>query len=137
MAIAAGRLSNRVRIERRGEVRAFEIETVTTLAGAPSNDEISGDGFGNVLMAWSEVATRWAAFLPRFGREVVEAGRLEATLTGTLTLRRDAVTATVTAADRIVFLAGPYRGATAQIRSVVPTPDNREIELALEAGTAT
>lgn len=113
--IGAGRYAHRVRIDRR---------------------DTGDDGFGNVVGAWAPLIKRWAAFRPQFGREQVEAGRLEATLTGTVTLRRDAVLVGVTAADRIVFVAGPYSGRTAQIRSIVPTPDNAEIEFTIESGVA-
>ena len=114
---AAGFLSHRIRFERRGT----------------SGD----DGYGNVLEAWVEVATRWAAFRPQFGREAVAAGRLESTVLGVVTLRRDAVTQAIGAADRVVFATPPYFGWTGQVRSVVPTPDNADIEITVEIGVAT
>lgn len=96
------------------------------------------DGYGNTLpSAWTEIVTVSAAFRPKFGREQLEAGRLESTMQGTLTVRRTSATAVITAAARVVFTAGPYAGKACQIRSIVPTPDNREIEFMLEEGGAT
>lgn len=98
------------------------------------------DGYGNRRRSWAQpeaVATVWAAFRPVFGREQVAAGRLESTLTGTLTVLRSTVTRSITPADRVVFAAGPYAGTACNIRSIVPTPDNAEIEMTLESGVAT
>jgi SPP1 family predicted phage head-tail adaptor len=113
---SAGQRSNRARFERRVE-------------GAD-------DGTGNVLQAWAPLLTCWAGFRPKFGREQLAAGRLESTLQGTLKVLRWPATAAVTAADRVVFIAGPYAGKTCQIRSVIPTPDNAELEMLLEEGGA-
>ena len=55
---------------------------------------------------------------------------------GTLTVRRTPTTAAIKADSRAVFVAGPYSGKACQIRSIVPTPDNREIEFLIEEGTA-
>lgn len=96
-------------------------------------DEVS-DGHGNTLGDWQSVATRWAFYRPEFGREAVAAGRLQSTRAGTLTVRRDSVTASMTAADRVVFVAGPDTGATAQIRSVIPLSDS--VEMTIEIGVA-
>lgn len=115
---AGQRTRNRVRFERR----------------VPGAD----DGAGNVRPgAWSALNTCWAAFRPKFGREQLEAGRLESTMQGTLTTLAFAETKAVTAADRVVFVTGPYAGKACQIRSIVPTPDAREIEFLLEDGVAT
>lgn len=96
------------------------------------------DGAGNVLPgAWTALDTCWAAFRPKFGREQLEAGRLESTVLGTLTTLSFAATKAVTAADRAVFVTGPYAGKACQIRSIVPTADAREIEFLLEEGVAT
>lgn len=114
----SGNLNNRVRFERQ----------------VPGAD----DSYGNPLPAtWTELATVWAAFRPKFGREQLEAGGLESTMTGALTVRRSAAVAAVTAADRVVFTAGPYADRTCQIRSIVPTMDNSGIEFLLEEGVAT
>lgn len=96
------------------------------------------DAYGNVLEAtWSEVCTCFAAFRPEFGREQLEAGRLESIMRGTVTARRTAATKLVTGADRIRFLSGPYEGNVANIRSIVPAIDGREIEFMIETNVAT
>lgn len=95
------------------------------------------DGFGNELPAtWTPLATVSAAFRPKFGREQLEAGRLESTMQGTLTVRRTPTTVAIDEAARAVFVVGPYNGKACQIRSIVPTPDNRELEFLIEDGTA-
>lgn len=115
--LSAGQRNHRVRFERR----------------AISPD----DGYGNEQQAFAALFERWAGFRPKFGREQLAAGRLESTMQGTLTVLADTQTRTVTPADRVVFVTGPYAGKACQIRSIVPTPDAREIELMLEEGRAT
>ncbi|PZU95620.1 MAG: hypothetical protein DI527_01015 [Chelatococcus sp.] len=116
--LSAGQRSHRVRFERR----------------VPGAD----DGAGNVLPAsWTSLFLRWAAFRPQFGREKLAAGRPESTMSGTLTILSDGQARTLTAADRVVFVTGPYRDRECQIRSILPTPDAREIEMVVEAGVAT
>lgn len=96
------------------------------------------DGYGNTLPeSWSPLVECWAGFRPQTGRERLAAGRLESTMQGVLTVLRFPATAEVTAADRVRFLAGPYAGKACQIRSIVPTADNAEIEITLEDGVAT
>ena len=117
MTLSAGRYEQRVRIERQ--------------AAGPI------DAFGNPMPAtWSEVITVWAAFRPQFGREQVEAGRLESTVKGVVTIRHSKAAALITPADRIVFLRAPYKDRAAQIRSIAPMSDRREIELTVELGVA-
>lgn len=115
--LSAGQRNHRVRFERRAVV--------------------PDDGYGNEFEAFAELFQRWAGFRPKFGREQLQAGRLESTMQGTLTVLADPDTKAVTAAHRVVFVTGPYAGRTCQIRSIVPTPDAREIELLLEEGVAT
>lgn len=115
MSLGAGARHHRVRLERRGTA--------------------ADDGYGNVLEAWTPLASRWAGLRPEFGREALAAGRPESTARGTLTLLRDPVTATVTAADRVVFVTGPWAGRECNILSIVPTLD--EVEMILETGVAT
>lgn len=116
--LSAGQRNFRVRFERR-------------IAGAD-------DGAGNVLPeTWTALNTCWAGFRPKFGREQMAAGRPEATMLGTLTTLAFAATKVVTAADRAVFVTGPYAGKACQILSIVPTPDAREIEFQIEDGVAT
>lgn len=118
MTIEAGRLTERVRFERQAT---------------------ADDGHGNTLLPWSAISglsSISAAFRPQFGNESLQAGRLEATMRGTLTVRRSANTAGVLASDRVVFLNAPYAGVTCQIRAIVPTPDRALIEFVLESGVA-
>jgi SPP1 family predicted phage head-tail adaptor len=113
----AGNLEQKVRFERRST---------------------SDDGYGNVeTNAWVEVVTRSAAFKAMPGRERLEAGRLESTVDGILTVRRCSTTETVLASDRIVFLRGPYAEKTAQIRSIQPSYRGDELEMVVEIGVAT
>lgn len=115
--LGSGQRNNRVRFSRR-------------IAGGD-------DGYGNEFPeSWTDGVTVSAGFRPKFGREQLEAGRLESTMQGVLTVLRSPATAAVTAADRVVFVAGPYKGKACQIRSVVPSPDNSEIEMLLEEGAA-
>ncbi|RYE28116.1 MAG: head-tail adaptor protein [Hyphomicrobiales bacterium] len=116
--LSAGQRNFRVRFERR----------------VPGGD----DGYGNELPAtWTALGTVWGAFRPKFGREQLEAGRLESTMQGTLTVLRSSVTAALKSDSRAVFISGPYKDKVCQIRSIIPTPDNREIEIMLEEGSAT
>lgn len=117
MSFPAGLMVNRIRFETR----------------AAATD----DGYGNTLAAWSTRSTLWAAFQPEVGRESLEAGRLESTLRGVVTLHRSSLSLAITAADRGVFTAGPYADTVFQIRSIVPRPDAATIELVIEAGVAT
>lgn len=115
--LSPGQRNQRVRFERRVE-------------GAKSPS-------GNVLEEWSALKICWAGFRPQFGREKLASGQLQNTLTGTLTVLAFAETKAVTGADRVVFVTGPYTGQVCQIRSIVPTPDAREIEFLLESGPQT
>ncbi|MFC5423039.1 head-tail adaptor protein [Bosea eneae] len=115
--LSAGQRNHRIRFERRAAA--------------------ADDGYGNVREAYAALFDCWAGFRPKFGREQLAAGRLEATLQGALTVLAFGATKGVTAADRVVFLTGPYAGKACQIRSIVPTPDAREIEFLLEEGSAT
>ncbi|HND52871.1 MAG TPA: head-tail adaptor protein [Pirellulaceae bacterium] len=117
MTLAAGMLHHRVRFERQSV-------------------DPTGDGAGNVLQPWALLVERRAAFRPSFGREQVEAGRLESTMLGVLTIRRDSVTAGLTAADRAVFVNPPYAGRALQIRSIVLAPDGASLDLTVEEGSA-
>jgi head-tail adaptor len=96
------------------------------------------DGYGNTLpAAWSPLFTCWASFKPETGRERLEAGRLEATMRGVLRVRRSADSKGVSAADRVVFVAGRYFGMVCQIRSTpVASIDGSVIEFVLEQGVA-
>jgi head-tail adaptor len=116
--VASGVLEQRVRFERQ-------------IVGAD-------DGYGNTLpAAWSPLFTCWASFKPETGRERIEAGRLEATMRGVLRVRRSADSKGISAADRVVFVAGRYFGMVCQIRSTpVASIDGSVIEFILEQGVA-
>ena len=92
---------------------------------------------GNVLENWSALNVCWAAFRPAFGREQIASGQPQSTLTGTLTTLSFAETKAAVPSDRVVFISGPYAGRECQIRSIVPTPDSREIEFLIEHGPQT
>lgn len=96
------------------------------------------DGYGNTLPgSWSPLFTCWASFRPESGRERLEAGRLEATMRGVIRVRRSADSKGVTAADRVVFVAGRYVGMVCQIRSTpVTSIDGATIEFTAEQGVA-
>lgn len=116
--LSAGQRNHRVRFERR----------------VPGGD----DGYGNPLPeSWTALATVWAGFRPKFGREQLEAGRLESSMQGTLTVLSSAATRAIAADSRVVFVSGPYKDKACQIRSIVPTGDASEIEFILEEGGAT
>jgi head-tail adaptor len=117
LTVAAGTIDGRIRFERiiRGD-----------------------DGFGNVeTSGWSEIASRWVRVKPEKGRERVEAGRLESTMRGVMMVRSCQVTQSITAADRAVFIAGPYSGKVVNIRSLMSAPNSTYIELVFEEGVAT
>lgn len=116
MTLGAGAFTHRARFERRAPIVA--------------------DAYGNTLPAsWATLFNRWAHVRPDFGREQLQAGRLESSARAVVTIRRDPDTATITAADRIAFTEGPWQGQTFNIRSVTPV-SMAEIELTGEFGVA-
>jgi head-tail adaptor len=116
VTLGSGSFSHRARFERRAPV--------------------TGDNFGNVLPAsWSTLFSRWAHVRPDFGREQMQAGRLESSARAVVTVRRDPATAALTAADRIAFTEGPWKGQTFNIRSITPVT-MAEIEMTGEFGVA-
>lgn len=95
------------------------------------------DGYGNTVTAgWDTHFRCWAAFRPKFGREQLEADRLESTFTGVLTVRSNTESRGVTPDMRVRFIGGPYEGKECQVRSIVPTDDKTVIEMTLEEGVA-
>lgn len=111
-----GRLKERVRFERRGEIV---------------------DSDGSPRGAWAPIWTCWAGFRPQFGGERIKAGQFESTSRGNLTVRRCAESMALTAGDRAVFTAGGYAGLTANIESIVETPDRAFREFIVTIGVAT
>ena len=116
MTYAAGLMNGRARFERRSTA--------------------ADDGYGNERQTWGTICTLAAGFLPERGREDVDAGRLQSTLRGVVTVHRSSMSRSVQAEDRIVFIAGPFNGQTFNIRSVMPRPDAATIEFSVEAGVA-
>lgn len=98
------------------------------------------DGHGNTVASFaviSGLSSISAAFRPVFGRESVEAGRLESTLRGTLSVSRSAAVAAVLASDQVLFVRGPYTGKAFQIRSEPVTSDDlAHVEFDIESGVA-
>lgn len=107
----AGRLRDRVVIER-------EVET-------------GKDQWGQVLREWQPLATLWADLRATRGRELVAAGRLEGTAVGTLRLRHSALTASITAADRVVARGHVWAIVSAP-HQIYPRP--AVIEMVIERG---
>ncbi len=116
MPLPAGAYSNRVLFERRAKVK---------------------DGYGNKQGPFEDLFKVWAAFRPAYGKEQIAGGGLLSSVQGVLTIRRSAASAGVVADDRVTFTGGPFTGLVCNIRSIVPTPDNSEIEMTLEANVIT
>ena len=114
--MTAGKLQERVRFERRGS---------------------AVDADGSPRKAWAALWTCWGGYRPQFGGERIAAGQFESTTRGNLTVRRCAETEAVTAGDRVVFTAGGYAGLTANIESIVRTPDRAHLEFLVTIGVAT
>lgn len=92
------------------------------------------DQYGNVAGAWQELVTVWADLRETKGKESVEAGRLESTVTATLRVRSSSDTRAITPADRVVV-----RGGTWAIRSgpIQLDAKNTTLEFVIEKGVAT
>ncbi|WP_223639217.1 phage head closure protein [Rhodobacter sp. TJ_12] len=111
------------------------LNTRITIQRATSGD----DGYGNVTTGWADMEVApgvpmklWADIRETPGKEVVAAGRLEASRTATICVRASSRSRTITAADRIIA-----RGQVWNIRSICAVADGRElIEMLCEAGGA-
>lgn len=91
------------------------------------------DEYGNVTGAWADHLTVWADIRETLGKEKVEAGRVEASRTATIRVRRSSATAGITEADRI-----QARGAAWNIRSIAQVDRaGAMLEMLCEAGAAT
>ncbi len=95
------------------------------------------DADGSPRKGWSPIWTCWAEYRPQFGGEKLKAGQFESTQRGNLTVRRCFESEAITAGDRVVFVSGGYAGQTANIESIVNTPDRAFREYLLTSGTAT
>ena len=110
-------------------MRSGDLRDRVTVQRATAGD----DGFGNVITGWADLSTVWANVRETPGKEVVAAGRLEASRTATIRVRASSLSRTITAADRVVA-----RGQVWNIRSVAALDDGKElIELLCEVGVAT
>lgn len=116
MVAAIGALNSRVRFERQ---------------------QAGSDEYGNVLTdSWAVLIDRWARLRPQFGKEALQAGRLDESAPATLLVRRCTQTLGITPADRVTVTAGPYRNTVWNIRSIIPTMDGADLEMVLERGVA-
>lgn len=96
------------------------------------------DAYGNTLNdTWATLLTVWARYQPAFGRESVEAGRLESTSRATVTIRRSTAAEGIKASDRIAFTAGPQAGKTVNIRSIMQSNDRAYLIMTVEEGVVT
>ena len=90
------------------------------------------DGYGNTVTGWRQYLVVWADVLESPGREAVAAGRVEASRTATMRVRRSAQTAGLTEADR-----ASCRDRLWNIRSVGAVGrDMALLEMVIEAGVA-
>ena len=109
-------------------MKAGDLRDRVTIQRATNSD----DGFGNTISGWSDLLTVWANVRETPGKEIVAAGRIEASRTATIRVRASSQSRGVTAADRIIA-----RGQSWNIRSVSAVGDGRElIEFLCEAGVA-
>ncbi len=92
----------------------------------------TADDYGNVSSGYSATAflTVWGGFKPERGRERLEAGRLEASHAGVLTVRSSSDTRGVTEADQVRI-----DGVAYQIRTIAnPDRRGRFLEMTVERG---
>ena len=109
-------------------MKAGDLRDRVTIQRATNSD----DGFGNTISGWSDLLTVWANVRETPGKEIVAAGRIEASRTATIRVRASSQSRGVTAADRV-----QARGQVWNIRSVAAVGDGRElIEFLCEAGVA-
>lgn len=110
-------------VHRTGELRKrvrFEIPKRTADAG------------GGASITWTPALTTWGAFVLASGQEKVAAGRLQASATGTLTVRSCLAARQVDESYRVLIDEVPF-----QIRGAGnPDQRNRFIEFAVEVGVA-
>jgi SPP1 family predicted phage head-tail adaptor len=91
------------------------------------------DGYGNVFTSWNpSYLTVWANVRETSGKERVDAGRIEASRTATIRVRRSPDTLGLTEADRVLA-----RGALWNIRSIAEIGSDRDVlDILCEAGVA-
>lgn len=109
-------------------MRSGDLRDRITVQRATQGD----DGFGNTVTGWTDHLTVWANVRETPGKEVVAAGRVEASRTATIRVRASSQSRGITEKDRV-----QARGQTWNIRSVAAVGDGRElIEFLCEAGVA-
>ena len=108
MALNAGELRHRVRIER----RQAEVDS--------NGDVIQDPQTGEVPFVWAILGSRWARIRPHSGREFVESMAYQSEVTARITVRNDL---DITASDRVVH---EKRGAEVvyNVAAVLPDPDS-------------
>jgi SPP1 family predicted phage head-tail adaptor len=90
------------------------------------------DGYGNAVTGWADHLTVWADVLETPGREAVAAGRVEASRTATMRIRRSSQSLGLSAADRVLV-----RGRVWNIRSIGDVGRDRVLlEMVIEVGVA-
>jgi SPP1 family predicted phage head-tail adaptor len=72
------------------------------------------DDYGNSYTGWKTLAKRSAEMIERTGKEAIQGGALADVGPATMRVRKDSVTETVTAADRVII-----RGKTWAIKDVM------------------
>lgn len=88
------------------------------------------DGYGNSRGDWKRLATVWGFWAPQFGREAVQADRLESSTRGVLTVRYSK-DLDIAASDQVLIEDEAF-----QIRSIVPRRSQGLVEMVLEGGVA-
>lgn len=91
------------------------------------------DGQGGSSVVWTPEFTVWGAFMPKRGREQLEAGRLESSVEGVVKVRSSSQTKTIKPEWICVI-----DGIDHNIRSIT-NPDRRSrfLEMVVERGVAT
>lgn len=92
------------------------------------------DGAGGYAQGWADVVTVWGRYLPGSSREAVEAGRLQESESGTLTVAASPETATLMSADRVLIRGVPFaiQGGPRPFG-----PRRREVDFIVTRGVAT
>ena len=109
--MAAGRLTDRVTFQRA---------------------TVGDDGYGNTVNGWSDYLTVWADITDAPGREALAAGRLEASRSALMRVRRSAGSLMLTEVDRV-----RARGRLWNIRSIGEAAKNRAmLEIVIEVAVA-
>jgi SPP1 family predicted phage head-tail adaptor len=90
------------------------------------------DGYGNTVNGWVNYLTVWADILETPGREAISAGRIEASRSATMRIRRSPSSRTLTEADRVLA-----RDRVWNVRSIGDVGrDRTELEFVIETGVS-